>query len=125
MSNLANTTSADGTANDGAGNEFLAFTLGSEEYGIDILKVQEIRGYESATRMANAPAYILGVLNLRGVIVPVIDMRLLRMAIRQEHKIRIAYRDAAGKMTERTVLPPSTAASMTRPSSVSDTVTEV
>ena len=56
--------------------EFLSFRLGGEEYGIDILKVQEIRGYESATRMANAPDYIKGVLNLRGVIVPVIDMRL-------------------------------------------------
>ena len=58
------------------GQEFLTFALGAEEYGIDILKVQEIRGYEPATRMANAPDYIKGVLNLRGVIVPVIDMRL-------------------------------------------------
>lgn len=58
------------------GNEFLSFRLGSEEYGIDILKVQEIRGYEEPTRMANAPAYIKGVVNLRGVIVPIIDMRI-------------------------------------------------
>jgi len=56
--------------------EFLSFHLGAEEYGIDILKVQEIRGYEAATRLANAPAYILGVLNLRGVIVPILDMRI-------------------------------------------------
>ncbi len=76
MSNLANTTSADGTANDGAGNEFLAFTLGSEEYGIDILKVQEIRGYEAVTRIANAPEFIKGVINLRGIIIPVVDMRI-------------------------------------------------
>lgn len=57
-------------------NEFLSFQLGGEQYGIDILKVQEIRGYEPSTRMANAPAFILGVLNLRGVIVPVLDMRI-------------------------------------------------
>lgn len=56
--------------------EFLAFKLGSEEYGMDILRVQEIRSYEEPTRMANAPAYILGVINLRGVIVPIIDMRI-------------------------------------------------
>jgi purine-binding chemotaxis protein CheW len=56
--------------------EFLAFKLGQEEYGIDILKVQEIRGYEAPTRMVNAPASVLGVLNLRGVIVPVLDLRL-------------------------------------------------
>jgi purine-binding chemotaxis protein CheW len=56
--------------------EFLAFKLGEEEYGIDILRVQEIRSYEAPTRIANAPAFIKGVVNLRGVIVPVIDMRL-------------------------------------------------
>jgi len=56
--------------------EFLAFKLGSEEYGIDILRVQEIRSYEEPTRMANAPAFIKGVINLRGVIVPIVDMRM-------------------------------------------------
>ena len=56
--------------------ECLTFTLGKEEYGIDILKVQEIRGYEPPTRIANAPAFIKGVINLRGVIVPIIDLRL-------------------------------------------------
>ncbi|KRH99682.1 chemotaxis protein CheW [Curvibacter sp. PAE-UM] len=56
--------------------EFLAFKLGREEYGIDILRVQEIRSYEQPTRMANAPSFILGVMNLRGVIVPIIDMRI-------------------------------------------------
>ena len=56
--------------------EFLSFTLGHEEYGIDILKVQEIRGYEPATRIANAPAFIKGVVNLRGIIVPIVDMRM-------------------------------------------------
>jgi purine-binding chemotaxis protein CheW len=57
-------------------NEFLSFKLGAEEYGIDILKVQEIRSYEEPTRIANAPPFIKGVVNLRGVIVPIIDMRL-------------------------------------------------
>lgn len=57
-------------------HEFLAFTLGKEEYGIDILKVQEIRGYESVTRIANAPEFIKGVVNLRGTIVPIVDMRI-------------------------------------------------
>jgi purine-binding chemotaxis protein CheW len=56
--------------------EFLSFRLGSEEYGIDILRVQEIRSYEPPTRIANAPAFIKGVVNLRGVIVPIIDLRL-------------------------------------------------
>jgi purine-binding chemotaxis protein CheW len=56
--------------------EFLAFTMGQEEYGLDIIKVQEIRGYEAVTRLANAPDYLKGVINLRGVILPVIDMRI-------------------------------------------------
>jgi len=60
----------------GAPREYLSFKLGSEEYGIDILKVQEIRGYEPPTRIANAPHFIKGVVNLRGVIVPIVDMRL-------------------------------------------------
>lgn len=56
--------------------EFLAFTLGQEEYGIDIQKVQELRGYDTVTRIANAPDFIKGVVNLRGIIVPIIDMRI-------------------------------------------------
>ncbi|ABD68671.1 CheW protein [Rhodoferax ferrireducens T118] len=56
--------------------EFLAFKLGSEEYGIDILRVQEIRSYEVPTRMANAPTHVKGVINLRGVIVPILDLRM-------------------------------------------------
>lgn len=59
-----------------AGGEFLTFRLGGEEYGIDILKVQEIRSYEQPTRIANAPQFIKGVVNLRGVIVPIVDLRL-------------------------------------------------
>lgn len=60
-----------------SGNEVLAFTLGKEEYGIDILKVQEIRGYDAVTKIANAPEFIKGVINLRGVIVPIVDMRIM------------------------------------------------
>ncbi|QSX77587.1 chemotaxis protein CheW [Agrilutibacter solisilvae] len=58
------------------GHEFLTFALGEEEYGVDILKVKEIRGYDAVTRLPDAPDYIKGVINLRGTIVPVIDMRV-------------------------------------------------
>ena len=60
----------------GTPREVLSFKLGAEEYGIDILKVQEIRGYENPTRIANAPSFMKGVTNLRGVIVPIVDMRM-------------------------------------------------
>ena len=56
--------------------EFLSFTLGQEEYGIDIQKVQELRGYDAVTRIANVPEHIKGVVNLRGIIVPIVDMRI-------------------------------------------------
>lgn len=56
--------------------EFLTFTLGAENYALDILTVKEIRGYESVTRIANAPAFIKGVINLRGDIVPIVDLRI-------------------------------------------------
>ena len=56
--------------------EVLSFRLGKEEYGISILKVQEIRGYDAVTRIANAPAFLKGVINLRGQIVPIVDMRI-------------------------------------------------
>ena len=56
--------------------EYLTFRLGQEEYGIDILKVQEIRGYEQPTRIANAPDFLKGVVNLRGTIVPIVDLRV-------------------------------------------------
>ncbi|HZV55133.1 MAG TPA: chemotaxis protein CheW [Rhodocyclaceae bacterium] len=60
----------------GLAQEYLTFTLGPEEYAIDILKVQEIRGYEQPTTIANSPAFIKGVINLRGTIVPIVDMRI-------------------------------------------------
>ena len=56
--------------------EYLTFRIDTEEYGIDILKVQEIRGYDAVTRIANAPSFIKGVVNLRGVIVPIVDLRV-------------------------------------------------
>jgi purine-binding chemotaxis protein CheW len=64
------------TGKESSAREFLAFTLGKEEYGINILKVQEIRGYETVTRIANSPAFMKGVINLRGIIVPIVDMRI-------------------------------------------------
>jgi purine-binding chemotaxis protein CheW len=60
----------------GESKELLTFTLGNEEYGIDILKVQEIRGYDAVTTIANSPEFIKGVINLRGIIVPIVDMRI-------------------------------------------------
>ena len=56
-------------------NQFLTFMLGEEEYGVDILNVQEIRSWESATSIPNTPDYVLGVINLRGLVVPIIDLR--------------------------------------------------
>jgi len=66
----------DANPNSAAAAEFLTFRLGEQEYGIDILKVQEIRGYEEPTTIANAPDFIKGVINLRGTIVPIVDMRI-------------------------------------------------
>jgi purine-binding chemotaxis protein CheW len=61
---------------EGDGEKFLVFRLGTEEYGIDILRVQEIRDYEAVTRIAHAPEFIKGVTNLRGIIVPIVDFRI-------------------------------------------------
>ncbi|MBG0751983.1 Chemotaxis protein CheW [Pectobacterium carotovorum subsp. carotovorum PCCS1] len=73
MTGLASVTKLTGET---VGQEFLIFTLGDEEYGVDILKVQEIRGYDQVTRIANTPSFIKGVTNLRGVIVPIVDLRI-------------------------------------------------
>ena len=73
MTGMSNVTKL---AGEPSGQEFLVFTLGDEEYGIDILKVQEIRGYDQVTRITNTPAFIKGVTNLRGVIVPIVDLRV-------------------------------------------------
>jgi len=76
MSIAASQKEAMKTATSEAPSEFLTFRLGEEEYGVDILKVQEIRGYDSVTRIPDAPDFIKGVINLRGTIVPVVDMRI-------------------------------------------------
>jgi purine-binding chemotaxis protein CheW len=57
------------------GNQYLTFTLGAEEYGVEILKVQEIKGYSAITPIPNTPAYVKGVMNLRGSIIPIVDLR--------------------------------------------------
>lgn len=59
-----------------AAGDCLTFTLGTEEYGIEILKVQEIRGYDAVTHIANTPNFIKGVINLRGKIIPIVDLRI-------------------------------------------------
>lgn len=64
------------TDTSGHDREFLTFRLGGEDYGVNILKVQEIRSYEKVTQLADAPEFIKGVMNLRGTIVPIIDMRI-------------------------------------------------
>lgn len=67
---------SEGQTVSGGNRELLTFTLGHEEYGIDILRVQEIRGYDAVTAIANAPEFIKGVINLRGIIVPIVDLRI-------------------------------------------------
>ena len=67
---------SEGNVAESKSRELLTFTLGSEEYGMDILKVQEIRGYDTVTTIANSPDFIKGVINLRGIIVPIVDMRI-------------------------------------------------
>lgn len=61
---------------DEVGDQYLTFTLAEEDYGIDILRVQEIRGWDETTRLPNTPDFVCGVVNLRGNIVPVYDLRL-------------------------------------------------
>jgi purine-binding chemotaxis protein CheW len=74
MSN--NATAAISTNSHSAAGEYLTFVLGAEEYGLEILKVQEIRGYDAVTNIANTPEFIKGVVNLRGKIVPIVDLRI-------------------------------------------------
>jgi len=65
-----------GTRLKSVAGEYLTFKLGAEEYGLEILKVQEIRGYDAVTQIANTPDFIKGVVNLRGKIVPIVDLRI-------------------------------------------------
>ena len=73
---MSMTNANDSAAADVQRREYLVFSLGNVEYAIDILKAQEIRGYENVTRIASAPPFIKGVTNLRGVIVPIVDLRI-------------------------------------------------
>ena len=97
MQTASSTAPGSGAAQAIAANEYLTFTLGAEEYGVDILKVQEIRGYDTVTRIPDAPDFIKGVINLRGTIVPVVDMRLkfkLSKAEYNELTVMIILNDA-------------------------------
>ena len=91
---------SDTPGSEAAGQEFLVFTLGSEEYGIDILKVQEIRSYDGVTRIANAPDFIKGVTNLRGVIVPIVDLRMkFRLGnVKYDHQTVVIILNIAGRV---------------------------
>lgn len=74
--NVEPTANTYNTKTTSAAGEYLTFVLGSEEYGLEILKVQEIRGYDAVTQIANTPDFIKGVVNLRGKIVPIVDLRI-------------------------------------------------
>ncbi|HEC16546.1 MAG TPA: chemotaxis protein CheW [Sedimenticola sp.] len=84
------------------GAQYLTFSLADEEYGVDILRVQEIRGWETVTRVPNAPSYVKGVLNLRGSIVPIFDLRerfnLARQAYTKDTVVVVLRVTAAGGM---------------------------
>ena len=73
---MANQATAQIDASAAGSNQVLTFTLGDETYGVDILRVQEIRGWSPVTRIPQAPSHVLGVLNLRGSIVPIVDLRM-------------------------------------------------
>lgn len=91
---------------DGDRVQYLTFGLDGEHYGLEILTVQEIRGWEPVTRVPNSPAYVRGVVNLRGTIVPVIDMRLrfgLETAPYGKETVVIVVRSADTSGQERSV----------------------
>ncbi len=70
-----NTDTAPATTVGGVAVQFLTFTLGEEEYGVDIMMVREVKGWTETTRLPNSPEYVRGVLNLRGIIIPIFDLR--------------------------------------------------
>ncbi|MBC7786169.1 MAG: chemotaxis protein CheW [Methylophilaceae bacterium] len=76
MSAIAEQSNQESNTTGANSNEYLTFVLGEESYGIEILKVQEIRGYDAVTKIANTPSFIKGVVNLRGLIVPIVDLRI-------------------------------------------------
>jgi purine-binding chemotaxis protein CheW len=73
---MTTTHPANGTDAAAGSQQVLTFVLGNETYGVDILRVQEIRGFSAVTKIPHAPAHVLGVLNLRGSIVPIVDLRM-------------------------------------------------
>ena len=75
MNTMMDMTTAPETGSSGDVSQYLSFLLGGEEYAVDILRVREIRGWEGATPIPNAPSFIKGMINLRGAIVPIIDLR--------------------------------------------------
>src|SRR5262245_13863764 len=98
---MSSTSTAD-TATSGDAQQVLTFVLGSETYGVDILRVQEIRGWSAVTRIPHAPAHVLGVLNLRGSIVPIVDLRMRFALERAEYTnvtviIVLSVHSASGK----------------------------
>ena len=84
-----------------AENQYLTFMLSGEEYGVDILTVQELRGWEATTPIPNTPSFVLGVINLRGVVVPIVDLRARFGLASMEHGpttvVIIVKVEAAGK----------------------------
>ena len=89
------------SANEGS-HQVLTFVLGKETYGVDILRVQEIRGYSAVTKIPHAPPHVLGVLNLRGSIVPIVDLRMRFSLDRAEYTavtviIVVAVMSSAGR----------------------------
>jgi purine-binding chemotaxis protein CheW len=84
--------------------QYLTFLLGDEEYGVEILRVQEIKGWESVTHIPNTPDYLCGVLNLRGTIVPVVDLRLrFEMPAREYTPTTVVVVLNVGEGVQRTV----------------------
>jgi purine-binding chemotaxis protein CheW len=73
--NAANLQGSDGARNDGLPNQLISFAIGDDQYGVDIMAVREIKGWTDITHLPRQPDYVRGVLNLRGVIVPIIDLR--------------------------------------------------
>jgi purine-binding chemotaxis protein CheW len=99
---MTTTTPANGTDNAAGSQQVLTFVLGNETYGVDILRVQEIRGFSAVTKIPHAPSHVLGVLNLRGSIVPIVDLRMRFSLERAEYNavtviIVLSVQSAAGR----------------------------
>ena len=98
----SNTPVKNGTGPGEGSHQVLTFVLGNETYGVDILRVQEIRGWSAVTKIPHAPSHVLGVLNLRGSIVPIVDLRMRFSLDRAEYTavtviIVVSVMSAAGR----------------------------